>query len=108
MLNVLFDVTNLGLTFGSELTRTGIFRASDRFVREALRHPELVLRFAAMNAYMSEVQLARFDRATGGLLGERRISVWDNSTVALQESMDLVDRLLDAGDESPEGCRVSA
>jgi glycosyltransferase involved in cell wall biosynthesis len=108
MLNVLFDVTNLGLTFGSELTRTGIFRTSDRFVREALRHPELVLRFAAMHSYVSDVQLARFDRATGGLLGERRISVWDNSTVALEETMGLVDRLLSAGDETLEGRRVAA
>src|SRR5262249_44911396 len=79
VLDVLFDVTNLGLTFGSELTRTGIFRATDAFVREALGHPELALQFAAMHSYAADVQLARFERATSGLLGDRRISVWENS-----------------------------
>ena len=108
MLNVLYDVTNLGLTFGSELTRTGIFRASDRFIREALCHPELVLRFAAMHPYTSEVQLARFDRATGGLLGPRRISVWHSASTSLPEAVDLVDRLLDVGEDSAEGRRIAA
>jgi glycosyltransferase involved in cell wall biosynthesis len=107
-MNILLDVTNLALTFGSQLTRTGIFRASDRFVREALLHPDLVLRFAAMNAYTSEVQLARFDRATGGLLGERRMSVWDTPMVALPEAMDLVDRLFSAVDDSAEARSLSA
>ena len=108
MMNVLFDVMNLGLTFDSELTRTGIFRASDRFVREALGHPALVVRFAAMHSYAGEVQLARFDRATEGLLRGGRISVWDNPTVALDETMRLVDQLIGAGNESPEGRRLAA
>jgi glycosyltransferase involved in cell wall biosynthesis len=108
MLNVLVDATNLGLTFDSALTRTGIFRASDRFVREALGHPELVLRCAAMHSYAGDVQLARFDRATGGLLGDRRTSVWDNPTVALEDAMGLVDRLLAVGEDTPEGRRAAA
>jgi glycosyltransferase involved in cell wall biosynthesis len=108
MLKVLVDATNLGLTFDSALTRTGIFRASDRFVREALGHPELLLRCAALHSYAGDVQLARFDRATGGVLGDRRLSVWDNLTVALAESMGLVDRLLTVGEDTPEGRRVAA
>ena len=107
MLSVLFDVTNLGLTFGSEFTRTGIFRASDQFVREALHHPDLLTRFAAINAYTSEVQLARFDRAAGGLLGDQRVSVWE-SRAAPDEAIGLVERLLTVGDDVPEGRRAAA
>jgi glycosyltransferase involved in cell wall biosynthesis len=108
MLNVLFDVTNLGLTFGSELTRTGIFRASDQLVREALRRPELLARFAAMQSYTSEVQLVRFDRATGRLLGDRRVSLWENPTVGQEESIGLVEELLATGEDAPAGRQAAA
>jgi len=108
VLDVLFDVTNLGLTFGSELTRTGIFRATDAFAREALGHPELALRFAAMHSYAADVQLARFERATSGLLGDRRISVWENSAASLDESMRLVDQLFAAGEDTAERRRLAA
>ena len=106
-MDVLYDVTNLGLAFGTELTRTGIFRATEGCVRAALTHPGVTPRFAAMESYAGEVQLARFDRSTGGLLGDRLVPAWvGHGTLAT--SVELVDRLLGAGETSAEGKRLSA
>jgi hypothetical protein len=57
--DVLYDVANLGMSFGTELTRTGIFRVTESFVNEVLAHPEIHARFVAMDSYVSEAQLAR-------------------------------------------------
>ena len=61
-----------------------------------------------MHSYAADVQLARFDRATGGLLGDRRISVWQHSTATLDESIGLIERLPAAGEETSEGRRLAA
>ncbi len=47
-MDVLYDVANLGMSFGTELTRTGIFRVTESFVNEVLAHPDINARFAAM------------------------------------------------------------
>jgi hypothetical protein len=67
-MDVLYDVTHLGRVFDTELTRTGIFRATEHFVRAVIRRPEVKARFAAMQSYAGEIQLARFDRSAGALL----------------------------------------
>lgn len=46
-LEVLYNVSNLELAFGTDLTRTGIFRATEACVRAALAHPAVTTRFAA-------------------------------------------------------------
>ena len=106
-MDVLYDVTNLGLAFGTALTRTGIFRATESYVRAVLRHGEVRARFAAMESYVGEVQLARFDRADR-LLGHRLVSTWTDGEAALSASIDLVDRVLGADSASAEGRRLSA
>ena len=61
-----------------------------------------------MHSYTAEVQLARFDRATGGLLGDRRISVWDNPAGSLEEGIALVDELLAVGEHTAAGRHAAA
>jgi hypothetical protein len=46
--DVLYDVANLGLSFGTELTRTGIFRATESIVQAVLANPDIDARFAAL------------------------------------------------------------
>ena len=106
-MKVLYDVTNLGLGFGTELTRTGIFRATEHLVRAVLASGAVEARFAAIESYASEVQLARFDRSVAGLLGGRIVPAWTSGD-GLASSIDLVDRLLAADALSAEGKRLSA
>ena len=72
-MDVLYEVTNLGLAFGTSLTRTGSYRATESFVRAALTHPGLRPRFAALESYIGELQLVRL---TSGLAdcSARRVS----------------------------------
>jgi glycosyltransferase involved in cell wall biosynthesis len=107
-MNVLYDAANLGLSFGSGLTRTGIFRATESFVREVLARPDIESWFAAPLSYASEVQLARYDRSVDGLLGSRWLAGWEAPGTTLTESMGLVDRLMDVGEETSRGKRFMA
>jgi glycosyltransferase involved in cell wall biosynthesis len=109
--DVLYDVANLGLSFGTELTRTGIFRVTESLVNEVLAHPAINARFAALGSWVSEVQLARYDRSVHGLLGNRRVSAWTHSATTAGDSIDLLDRLLEGGDggqENPSRIRLRA
>ena len=106
-MDVLYDVGNLGLAFGTELTRSGIFRATESFAAEALVHPGIHARFTATDSYASEVQLARYDRSIGGVIGERRVSAWQCAGSSLNESMLLFDRLL-ADEHGPGAARLRA
>ena len=105
-MDVLYDVANLGLGFGTPLTRTGIFRATEAYARAALASALLAPRFAALESYAAEIQLARFDRETG-LLGERRLTGWAGGMEA-DAAIDLVERVLAADPETGEGRRLSA
>lgn len=105
-MDVLYDVTNLGLAFGTELTRTGIFRATEHFVRAIIRRPEVEARFAAMQSYAGEIQLARFDRSAGALLADRLIAAWAGKDTSRAASIELVDRLLAADGASSEAKRL--
>ena len=102
----MYEVGNLGLAFGTALTRSGIFRVTESIVMEALTHPNINARFGATDSYVSEVQLARYDRSVNGRLGERRLSVWDSSS-SLEESINLVDRLM-AAEEASAAARLRA
>ena len=64
-MDVLYDVANLGLAFGTELTRTGIFRATESYVRAVLRQAEVRARFAALESYVGDPMLAARVWATG-------------------------------------------
>jgi len=107
-IDVLYEVTNLGLSFGTSLTRTGIYRATESFVRAALTHPGLRPQFAALESYIGELQLVRFDEWAGGLLGARRTSTWAVDEPALTAAKELVTHLLELDPTSVEGKRLSA
>lgn len=109
-MDVMYEVANLGLSFGTALTRSGIFRVTESFVREALTHPSIDARFVATDSYASEVQLARYDRSVNARLGARRIAAWDCRLSSLEESMSLMDRLMSVaphdGDAAPARLRA--
>jgi glycosyltransferase involved in cell wall biosynthesis len=107
-MDVIYEVANLGLAFGTALTRSGIFRVTESFVMEALTHPGVNARFVATDSYASEVQLARYDRSVNGRLGERRITAWDSGTSSLEESMRLIDRLMAADERDAATARLRA
>ena len=107
-MNVLYDVGNLGLAFGTALTRSGIFRVTESFAMEAMAHPDIRARFTATDSYVSEIQLARYDRSKGGTMGDRRLFAWSSGGTSLDESMTLLDRLFDAGDDAPGAARLRA
>ena len=106
-MDVMYEVANLGLSFGTALTRSGIFRATESFVMAALTHPNVDARFVATDSYASEIQLARYDRSMNGLLGARRVSAW-NGGASLDESIDLMDRLMAADERDPAAARLRA
>ena len=107
-MDVMYEVANLGLSFGTALTRSGIFRATESFVMEAMAHPGVNARFVATDSYVSEVQLARYDRSVNGRLGERRITAWTSGLSSLDESMHLVDRLMAANERDSATARLRA
>jgi glycosyltransferase involved in cell wall biosynthesis len=104
----MYEVGNLGLSFGTALTRSGIFRVTESFVMEALAHPEVDARFVATDSYVSEVQLARYDRSVNGRLGERRVTAWDSDSSSLDESVSLMDRLMAADAPDSATARLRA
>ena len=107
-LEVLFDVGNLGLGFGTELTRTGIFRASVGLARAALADPRLAPWFAALESFVAELQLARFEASADGFLGDRLLSGWTLEGDSRAASLELVERVLAADAASAEGRRLAA
>ena len=107
-MDVMYEVANLGLSFGTALTRSGIFRVTESFVTEALTHPDVNARFVATDSYVSDVQLARYDRSVNGRLGERRVDAWDSGVSSLEASIDLVDRLMSSGERDPATARLRA
>ena len=107
-MDVIYEVANLGLSFGTTLTRSGIFRVTEAFVMEVLTHPGVNARFVATDSYVSEIQLARYDRSVNGRLGERRVTAWDGGVSSLEESVHLMDRLLAADDRDSATARLRA
>ena len=106
-MNVVYEVANLGLSFGTPLTRSGIFRVTEAFVTEASTRPNVNVRFVATDSYASEVQLARYDRSVGGRLGDRRVSMWDGGA-SLDEAIGLTDRLMAADEHDPMSAKLRA
>jgi glycosyltransferase involved in cell wall biosynthesis len=104
----MYEVGNLGLAFGTALTRSGIFRLTESFVSEVLTHPHVDARFVATDSYLTEVQLARYDRSVNARLGARRITAWDSGVSSPEESMSLLDRLMAADESDSATARLRA
>jgi glycosyltransferase involved in cell wall biosynthesis len=98
-MNVLLDVNILGKGFGAEATRTGIFRATESFVRAMLRRRDISLSFAAEASWVSELQLLGYDRERGGVLGDRIRRAWRQPDVTDAEGAALIARILAGEDE---------
>lgn len=107
-MDVMYEVANLGLSFGTALTRSGIFRVTESFVTEALARPSVNARFVATDSYVSEVQLARYDRSVNGRLGDRRVSAWENRAASFNDTVDLIDRLTAVDERDPVATRLRA
>ncbi len=95
-MKILYDASSLGRGFGSELTRSGIFRVTREFIGEILGRRDLDVHFAAFPSLVDEIQLARYERQTHFPLGDRLLSVWETGD-PVEECIDLVDRIDEAG-----------
>ena len=107
-MRVLLDVSNLGLAHESAETRTGIFRATESLVQELLAVPGLGLGFAALESFVAELQLLRYDRSVEGRLGDRIVRAWESPGTDPNSGVSLVDELGEVGRETSEGKRILA
>jgi glycosyltransferase involved in cell wall biosynthesis len=73
-----------------------------------LTHPTVNARFVATDSYVSEIQLARYDRSVNGRLGERRVTAWDSGASSFEDSITLVDRLMAADERDSVTARLRA
>ena len=103
-MRILYDVSSLGRGFGSELTRSGIFRVTREFVDEVRRRQDLSVHFAALPSLLDEVQLARYDRSHGAELERAIVTSW-NPGEPLEACIELVD-VLDA-EPTARGARLA-
>lgn len=90
LLDILLDVNVLGRGFGAELSRTGIFRATESLVRAMLRRPEISLRFSAEANWASELLLLAYDREGGGELEPKILRAWEQTGLSDSEASALI------------------
>lgn len=85
-MNVLLDLNVLGRGIGAEVSRTGIFRATESFTRAMLQRGDLTLSVAAEASWVSELLLLSYARQRGGPLAGRVLRVWEQSGGAEAEA----------------------
>lgn len=108
-LRALIDATPLGWGADPGVSRAGIFRVAQGFIHEALRRADIDLQVAATDSYFADLQLSRYDRATGGSVGRRLVHAWRRPGVSREESIALLDRRAGCRDDtSVEGRRLVA
>ena len=90
VIHVLLDVNILGRGFGAEVSRTGIFRATEGLTRAMLRRPDIALHFSAEANWASELLLHAYDRKAGGVLAPRILRAWKQPRVADAEASALI------------------
>lgn len=105
-MRVLYDVTPLGNGAEPGPGRTGIFRAVQGFVDEAVRRAELDSTLVALSSWYGEVQLGRYAASVGDELASRMVSTWHNPAATHDQGRDLVDRAVEAGEHSRVGRRA--
>lgn len=103
-MRILYDASSLGRGFGSELTRSGIFRTSREFAEAIRGRPGISVRFAALPSLLDEIQLWRYRLAHDEGLAGALIRAWDPGE-PLEACIELVDRL-DSGVE-PDARRLA-
>jgi glycosyltransferase involved in cell wall biosynthesis len=89
-MNVLLDVNILGRGHSAEITRTGIFRATEGLTGAMLRRTDLSLRFSAEQNWASELLLLAYDRANGGTLASGILRAWEQPGLPDAEAQELI------------------
>ena len=89
-MNVLLDVNILGRGHSAEITRTGIFRATEGLTAAMLRRTDLSLRFSAEHNWASELLLLAYDRANGGTLASGIMRAWEQPGLPDAEAQELI------------------
>jgi len=90
MIRVLLDANILGRGFGAELSRTGIFRATESLVEAMLRRPDITLNVAAEANWASELLLLAYDREKGGRLARKILRAWEQPGMPDAEASALI------------------
>jgi glycosyltransferase involved in cell wall biosynthesis len=89
-MEILLDLNILGRGLGGEVSRAGIFRATDALTRAMLRRGDIALHFAAESGWASELLLLEFDRQTGGTLAPRVLRAWEQPAISDREASALI------------------
>lgn len=90
MISLLLDLNILGRGHAAEVTRAGIFRATEGFVRAMLRRDDITLRFSAEANWASELLLLAYDRASGGALAPRILRAWEQPGITDADATALI------------------
>lgn len=90
MMNVLLDVNILGRGFLAEVSRTGIFRATEGFSGAMLRRTDIALGFSAEASWVTELMLMAYDRGRGGELAPKILRAWEQPGMADAEASALI------------------
>jgi glycosyltransferase involved in cell wall biosynthesis len=90
MIKVLLDVNILGRGHLAEVSRTGIFRATEGLVAAMLRRTDLTLRLSAEANWVSELLLLAFDREGGGAMAPKIVRAWEQPGMSDAEASALI------------------
>ena len=90
MIKVLLDVNILGRGHLAEVSRTGIFRATEGLVAAMLRRTDLTLRLSAEANWVSELLLLALDRDRGGALAPKIVRAWEQPGMSDAEASALI------------------
>lgn len=91
-MNVLIEASNLGIASAANMTRTGILRASEELLRALNQRGDCSLRLAAVDSYIAQLQLYRYQRSPENVSSEV-LSAWSSKAASDAEAMALVDAL---------------
>jgi glycosyltransferase involved in cell wall biosynthesis len=104
---VLLDVNMLGRGFSAEVTRTGIFRATEGLIRALMARTDIECGFLADASWVSELQLMHYDRLRGGILQGGMVRRWRHQE-GDAAGLELLERILAAESTGGEARRDRA
>ncbi len=90
----LLDVNVVGKGFAAEVSRTGIFRASEGLLRAMLRRKDMVVACSAEASWVSELLLLAYRDARHPALREHVVRAWEQRVATEGEGSDLINRIL--------------
>jgi glycosyltransferase involved in cell wall biosynthesis len=93
-LSVCLDVNILGRGHTAEITRAGIFRATEGLIRALLRRSDIALRFSASATWAGELLLSAYDRTAGGALASRILRLWHQPGISDAEATALISHVV--------------